>query len=427
MDAIQRQLRISLVADARSPIAQSWFDAVVACGHTIQVLSTYPVGRVPVPSSVVVLPTLPQAVSRMGWIRGTPRPRVRLPLSPAHSVSAGTSGGESLGGVALREWRLGCELLFRRAVGAAFRVALDDFRPDIVHALRIPYEAMLVAPVMRRRPEPFLVSTWGNDFTLHAALSPTYRYLTRKVLRETDGLHCDCERDLRLARMLGYSGPSWIAPGSGGVDLRTFLEDGDAQRARQRLGAPDDALIIFNPRSSRVYVRNDVFFAALPQVLRRFPNAIAVTVGMDRNNPVRRYAASLQISDAVRFLPTQDRDEMADLFSAATVTVSPSTHDGTPNTVLEAMACGSFPIVGDIPSLREWIEPGVNGFAVDPNSVDAVGGAIIAALSDADLRGRAAARNRDILNARASRDAVRPALRQFYDLASKRDWRGRDH
>ena len=43
------------------------------------------------------------------------------------------------------------------------------------------------------------------------------------------------------------------------------------------------------------------------------------------------------------------------------MTVSPSTHDGTPNTLLEGMACGSFPIVGDLESLREWIEPGLTG------------------------------------------------------------------
>jgi glycosyltransferase involved in cell wall biosynthesis len=421
-----RPLRVSLIADARSPIARSWFEAVVACGHIIQVLSTYPVRRLPLPGSLVVLPTLPEVVGRLRWPRGAPRPAVRLPLAPSDHLPAARSGGESLAGVALRECRLGAELLLRRGVEAAARRALDDFQPDIVHALRIPYEAILIAPLMRRRPEPFLVSTWGNDFTLHAALSPTYRRLTRKVLRQIDGLHCDCERDLMLARALGYRGPSLVAPGSGGVDAGDFPRPGALQRARQRLRAPEDALIIFNPRSHRDYVRNDVFFAALPAVLRRFPTAIAVTVGMEGNNDFRRYAAALGINDAIRFLPVQDRGEMADLFSAATVTVSPSTHDGTPNTVLEAMACGSFPIVGDIPSLREWVEPGVNGLAVDPNSVGSLCEGIIAGLSDAGLRGRAATRNRAIVDERASRSAVRPALRQFYDLASRRQCKGRD-
>jgi glycosyltransferase involved in cell wall biosynthesis len=419
-------MRISLVADARSPIAQSWFDAVVACGYSIQVLSTYPIRVLPVPCSLVVLPTLPAAVSHVPRV---PIPwcyQRRLPQSSADRVFAPSSGGESRAGTARRELRLGCELLFRRRVGAAARRALDDFRPDIVHALRIPFEAILVAPVMRRRPEPFLISTWGNDLTLYAAQSTTHRYLTRQVLHQADGLHCDCERDLGLARRLGYRGSSLIAPGSGGIDVGTFPNASNAQRARQRLDAPEDAPIIFNPRSYRDYVRNDVFFAALPAVMRRFPTAIAVTVGMDGNNDYRRYASNLGIGNAVRFLPAQDRAGMADLFSAATVTVSPSTHDGTPNTVLEAMACGSFPIVGDIQSLREWIEPGINGLVVDSNSVAAVSEAINAALADADLRRRAAARNRAIIEERATRGAVRPALEQFYARANRPPTRRHD-
>ena len=54
----------------------------------------------------------------------------------------------------------------------------------------------------------------------------------------------------------------------------------------------------------------------------------------------------------------QDPAGMAAVFQGARVAVSPSTHDGTPNTLLEAMSCGSFPVAGDIESLREWIEPG---------------------------------------------------------------------
>jgi glycosyltransferase involved in cell wall biosynthesis len=217
-----------------------------------------------------------------------------------------------------------------------------------------------------------------------------------------------------------------IAPGSGGIDVGTFPEAGNALRGRESLGAPEDAPIIFNPRSYRGYVRNDIFFAALPDVIRRFPAAIAVTVGMDKNDDFRQHASALGISDALRFLPAQKKGGMADLFSAATVTVSPSNHDGTPNTVLEAMACGSFPIVGDIPSLREWIEPGVNGLVVDPNSVAELAAAINAALVDTELRGLAAERNRAIVEHRATREAVRPVLERFYALAQRRDGRGRD-
>ena len=418
-------LRISLVADARSPIAQSWFEAVLDAGHTIQVLSTYPVSALKVPGRLIVLPTLPVAAARMkpsnaerarSRTAGGPREhrRARVATRPRN-----TSEVDLLRTAAYRETRLLAEMLFRRSAGHATQRALDDFQPDVVHALRIPYEAMLIAPTMRNRAEPFVVSTWGNDLTLWAAKSWAHRRLTRSVFRRVDCLHSDCDRDIGLARQLGYTGPSVVAPGSGGIDVEKLLAAGSSLRGRELLRAPKDAPIIFNPRSYRPYVRNDVFFAALPAVMECFPTAIAVTVGMERNTYFQDYAGALGISDSVRFLPSQDRSGMADLFCAATVTVSPSTHDGTPNTVLEAMAFGSFPIVGELTSLREWVEPGVNGLAVDPNDAEALSRAMIRGLRDVALRDRAAIRNRALVAARASREASRPALERLYTLAKR--------
>lgn len=52
---------------------------------------------------------------------------------------------------------------------------------------------------------------------------------------------------------------------------------------------------------------------------------------------------------------------MAELFRLSSVAVSPSLHDGTPNTLLEAMDCGCIIVTGDIESVREWINDGENG------------------------------------------------------------------
>jgi glycosyltransferase involved in cell wall biosynthesis len=398
---------------------------VVGAGHSIQVLSTYPVNTLTVPGDLVILPTLPVAVSRLWATRsarvGSRRLLARSLRRPTPTLVLRRNGSEIdlPRSAAYRELRVLGEMVLRRSVGHVAQIALDDFRPDVVHALRIPYEAMLMAPTMRNRSESFVVSTWGNDFTLWAAKSWAHRRLTQTVLRRTDCLHSDCERDIGLARELGYAGPSVVAPGSGGIDVEQLLAAGSGPHARELLRAPKEAPIIFNPRSCRPYVRNDVFLAALPAVMRSFPAAIAVTVGMDRHAHFQRYAAALGITDSVRFLPAQDRSGMANLFSVATVTVSPTTHDGTPNTVLEAMACGSFPIVGDLDSLREWIQTGVNGLLVDANDPEALSQAMIRGLQDTALRDRAATRNRAIVQQRASREATRPALERLYSSAKR--------
>jgi glycosyltransferase involved in cell wall biosynthesis len=58
---------------------------------------------------------------------------------------------------------------------------------------------------------------------------------------------------------------------------------------------------------------------------------------------------------------------MADLLSQTDIYVSTSLYDGTSVSLLEAMGSGAFPIVTDIPSNREWISPGQNGFLVSVN------------------------------------------------------------
>jgi glycosyltransferase involved in cell wall biosynthesis len=95
------------------------------------------------------------------------------------------------------------------------------------------------------------------------------------------------------------------------------------------------------------------------------------------------------------------------------VAVSPSTHDGTPNTLLEAMACGCFPIAGDLESLREWITPGVNGLLVDPE-IRALADAVLLALERPDLRARARVLNLRLVADRAEQGQVMQSAEIFY-------------
>jgi glycosyltransferase involved in cell wall biosynthesis len=102
------------------------------------------------------------------------------------------------------------------------------------------------------------------------------------------------------------------------------------------------------------------------------------------------------------------------LYKRSQLYVSPSSHDGTPNSLLEAMACGCFPVVGDIESLREWITQGVNGLLVNPTSPQALAGGICRALDAVDLRQRAASYNLSLIEDRAAQGTTLPKIDAFY-------------
>ncbi len=110
---------------------------------------------------------------------------------------------------------------------------------------------------------------------------------------------------------------------------------------------------------------------------------------------------------------------MADLFRRARVAVSPTTHDGTPNTLLEAMACGCFPVAGDLEPLREWITPGENGLLVDPTQPQSLAQAILAALDDPALCARARLANLALIAARADYSRSMASAGEFYRAADR--------
>ena len=106
---------------------------------------------------------------------------------------------------------------------------------------------------------------------------------------------------------------------------------------------------------------------------------------------------------------------MADVFRAAQVLVSPSTHDGTPNSLLEGMACGCFPVAGDLDSIREWITPNVNGLLVDAGDPSALAAAILRGLNEPALRKQAAAENASIIATRAEYTSNMARAAAFYE------------
>jgi glycosyltransferase involved in cell wall biosynthesis len=287
-----------------------------------------------------------------------------------------------------------------RALGEIVR----RVQPNLVHALRIPYEGMTAAAA--ELGTPLVISIWGNDFTLHARSSPLMAYWTRRAVRSCQALHTDCQRDLRIAREWGLREgmPGLVIPGNGGIDSRMFHLPPE----------PVDSPVVINPRGFRGYVRNDTFFKAIPLVLEKQPEARFLCSAMAGDPKAEAWVRKLDIDHAVDLLPPRPHAGMGDLFRSAAVMVSPSIHDGTPNSLLESMACGCFPIVGDVESLWEWITPGSNGLIVDAGNPQALAEAILDALKDNNLRVQAARENSRIIAERADYQACMAKAEAFY-------------
>lgn len=390
-------MRLLFVVDGRSPIALNWIRYFVGRRDEVHLVSTFPCQPEPGLASLEVI-----QVAFSGVKDAPVQTAAGSSDKSSSQFSKRMSKRVPLGlRTGLRQWLgpLTIPSAARRLADYARRV-----KPDLVHAMRIPYEGMLAAQA--NLPHPLVISVWGNDFTLHARSNPWMAAATRQALRRCTALHTDCRRDLRLASEWGFpdSHPSIVLPGNGGVQTADFYPPAHRQNTP----------VIINPRGLRAYVRSDTFFRSVPQVLERLPQARFICPGMDGQPEAVGWLKKLGINQSVALLPLQSRPQMADLFRQAQVAVSPSTHDGTPNTLLEAMACGCFPVAGDIESIREWITPGENGFLVDPGDAASLAEAVLQAFANPGLLERAAQINHDLILQRAEYSTVMVQAGEFY-------------
>ena len=395
--------RILILADGRSPTALSWIDNVLSLGYQVSLISTFPCQE---PEGLEGLHILPVAFSRF-------------------------SGGTFHKSAASQPQRTGLKSLIRRHASSfqtlryllgpltlhrytnPLKDLIREIQPDLVHALRIPYEGMLGAAT----PEgiPFIAATWGNDLTLHANGSFLMRKFTHRCLERADGMTSDTHRDVQLAQSWGLNpeAPTLVVPGSGGLDLKAIQESHQVDLNSYHL--PESYKWVINPRGIRPEsVHQEVFLAAIPKVLAKRPETAFLCPALAGKHQIETLVREYNIQGQVFLLPKLPQSQLWALMKKAQVFVSPSSHDGTPNTLLEAMACGCFPVVGDIDSTREWIEADVNGLLVNPKDPQELADAILKGLDSSSLRHNAAERNLALIQSRAAREATLPEIDRFY-------------
>ncbi|MGH9904075.1 MAG: glycosyltransferase, partial [Pyrinomonadaceae bacterium] len=267
-------MKVAYIADARSAIAQSWIRHFIDAGHEVHVLSAYPcTPAVLSGAKIYQFPIAFSQLSRIGHNGTVDSQPSRTLLS--RGLASLRSGALSQLSTTIVPWAASFEI--RHHVRAA-RELINHIAPDLVHAMRIPFEGILAGGATPKGM-PLLISVWGNDFTLFANRNPLIALQTRDSLRRADGLLCDCRRDLEIARRalsFGMSKLAVVLPGGGGIQSSIFYPGKAETALRHQLSIPDDSTIIINPRGFRAYVRNDVFFRAIPRVLRQFPKAVFI-------------------------------------------------------------------------------------------------------------------------------------------------------
>lgn len=261
------------------------------------------------------------------------------------------------------------------------------FRPDIVSALYLGGYG-LVASLCGSRP--LATVSLGSDLLLDYACSPLHRWQIRRAIRASDLVIVDADV---CARIVEAEGARNVIKVYMGIDERVF------HRIGARETKPAKPRIVSTRNLYPVYDVSSLLEAAAKLEEARNADFVICGDGPERKRLEKR-AKELGLADRFTFAGRLEPAKLAELLRTATIYVSTSLSDSTSVSLLEAMACGAFPVVTDLPANREWITHESNGLVIPLRNPQKLAEAIHRALCDEELRLRAAERNDRIIHER---------------------------
>ena len=136
--------------------------------------------------------------------------------------------------------------------------------------------------------------------------------------------------------------------------------------------------------AAEAYKGYDTVLRALPMVLQEYPSLTYAVVGKYDEVEKERLlhlAKELQVLDNFKLLGFVHENELIDHFLLGDAFVMPSKNEGFGIVYIEAMACGIPVIAGNADGSVDALANGALGTLVDPGDVEAIGKAIIEAIS----------------------------------------------
>jgi glycosyltransferase involved in cell wall biosynthesis len=378
----EQRLRIAVLGDFNGVHTRSWLRWFIERGHDVHAISYYP------PATPIHGATLHVLRHRAAGV------------APRSATDAGGRGGPMPRGV----MRLAHGFRYR---AAGLRRVVDEIRPDVFHGHFVVEHGFYGALA---GVHPYVVTAWGSDVLVEPERDPVSKLIARWTLRRADLVTSN--NALMAERMVALGTPrTKVAIVTLGADAY-FLERADAS---VNVLPPDSGRqpVVLSTRAHEPLYNIGEIFDAYAQAVRSRPDVRLVVAheGSQTAALSRRVASSGGRIELAGFV---GREALRDAMKEAEVFVSVPSSDGTSVALLQAMAAGCFPIVSDLPTQREWIEDGVNGFRVPLHRPEILAEAIKRALADDGLRRAAAARNRAIVGERGLNEHEMAKMEALY-------------
>jgi glycosyltransferase involved in cell wall biosynthesis len=350
---------LCFIADARSIHTQRWAEHFARKGHEVHLITYDPSG--------VVIPGVTEHVIASRWSN------LYLSFFPRH---------------------------------LAIKKLIRQINPDLIHAHFIAKYGFHLPSLYSG---PTVISAWGDDILILPLKSRLIRYYTKKVLDSVDLIYAVSQNirnhifaDFRIA-------PERVRYLPFGIDTDAFSpETGTKEHATETIR-------VFSNRGFYPVYDTETLLRGFLRARASEPRLYLVLKGDGpQEGEIRQLVSSLMVGDVVTIQQKTSYAEVPSDYRASDIFLTTSVSDGTPVSLLEAMASGLPCIATSVGGIPEWIMDGENGILIPPGSPQAVADALLYLAADPALRTKFGKRARASVVERGRWDTLMAQVEKDY-------------
>lgn len=297
-----------------------------------------------------------------------------------------------------------------RAIGKA----LDEDATTVVHAHDIYSNVVGALLASRSAPWRLIVSQrWGRPDSLIWRLATRFAFFrANAVVANSPGTASIAvgltigDRN-KVVTVENFIEPECFGPVDGSILLRSL-----APTLAPTL--PGDPVVLGYVGRLAALKRVEWMISAVSQLRLAGHEVVLIVVGDGPEKPsLVQQVESLGLKSAVFFAGERERLPLP--HSIFDISLLASTTEGTPNTLVEAMACGSAVVATDVGGVASIVEHGRTGLLCEPTSLAPFVKAVESLVVDASRRKGIGARARQVALTRWSEEIAMSAILALYE------------
>ena len=240
------------------------------------------------------------------------------------------------------------------------RRLVKEIQPDVVHAHVVNHYGLMSLT----QPKPLVVALWGSEVMLaphsgHFLKKKLFRLINNLVLRRADQCHTSAEHVAEEAYNQYSDAKSKTRVFYWGFPLSAPSENAALQIAEdlyREFGLTRERKYIVFPRGLDEIYNPKVVIEIIKKLQKKIddPKKIVVLKGFCQKNQEEEFKESIDVGGLIFIDRILSSEELHYLYSNTVVHVSIPSSDSLGGGVVEPSVLGSFAILSNLPSYREY-------------------------------------------------------------------------